>query len=211
MKKIVFTPLRIATVLFATVCATALTAAANPANPVDAEEQFQLADRHLKGRGVPQNTEEAVKWLKKAVEQGHSEAQVSLGWCYSEGKGVPKNDAEAMNLWHKAAAQGNTTAQANIAYSHWKGEGVPANLAEAVKWYKLSAKGGNPRAQFNLGMFYENGWGVPVDTNPNSTFNDKNGACFFNPRKLFPNSRVGKPAPRFSSRLIKFCDGPVFM
>ena len=43
------------------------------------------------GQGVPQDYAEAVRWYRKAAEQGHSDAQFSLGSAYAEGKGVPQD------------------------------------------------------------------------------------------------------------------------
>ena len=42
------------------------------------------------GRGVPQDDTEAVKWYRKAAEQGHAEAQNNLGVMYLNGRGVPQ-------------------------------------------------------------------------------------------------------------------------
>jgi TPR repeat protein len=39
---------------------------------------------------------EAVKWYRKAGEQGYADAQFELGRCYSEGLGVAKDNAEAV-------------------------------------------------------------------------------------------------------------------
>ena len=59
-----------------------------------------------KGKGVPQDDAEAVKWYRKAAEQGNADAQNWLGWMYQNGKGVPPDDAEAVEWYRKAAEQG---------------------------------------------------------------------------------------------------------
>ena len=46
---------------------------------------------HSKGEGIPQNLSEALKWYRKAADQGHAKAQNDLGVLYYEGEGVPKN------------------------------------------------------------------------------------------------------------------------
>ena len=63
------------------------------------------------GDGVPENDAEAVKWYRKAADQGHASAQYNLGVMYSNGEGVPENDAEAVKWYRKAADQGNAMAQ----------------------------------------------------------------------------------------------------
>ena len=54
---------------------------------------------------------EAVKWYRKAADQGHAKAQYNLGWCYANGEGVAKNISEAVKWYRKAAEQGDENAQ----------------------------------------------------------------------------------------------------
>ena len=42
------------------------------------------------------NQYEAVKWYRKAAEQGLAEAQSALGSCYANGRGVDKDYLEAI-------------------------------------------------------------------------------------------------------------------
>ena len=56
---------------------------------------------YKEGKGVPQDDAEAVKWYRKAAEQGHADAQTILGMMYKEGKGVPQDDAEAVKWYLK--------------------------------------------------------------------------------------------------------------
>jgi TPR repeat protein len=51
---------------------------------------------YAKGRGVPQDDAEAVKWYRKAAEQGDANAQYNLGQGYGDGQGVPQDHAEAV-------------------------------------------------------------------------------------------------------------------
>ena len=48
----------------------------------DADAQFELAGLYAEGDGVKQNLTEAVKWYRKAAEQGHDGAQFKLGLSY---------------------------------------------------------------------------------------------------------------------------------
>ena len=43
---------------------------------------------------------EAVRWYRKAAEQGHAEAQYNLGSCYDNGDGVAKDEIEAYAYWN---------------------------------------------------------------------------------------------------------------
>ena len=54
------------------------------------------------GRGVPQDDAEAGIWLRKAAEQGHANAQFSLGMRCANGRSVQQDDAEAVTWFRKA-------------------------------------------------------------------------------------------------------------
>ena len=58
------------------------------------------------GEGVREDKEEAVKWFRKAAEQGIAEAQFQLGNCYFNGEGVREDKTEALKWFRKAAEQG---------------------------------------------------------------------------------------------------------
>ena len=55
--------------------------------------------------------EEAVKWWRKAADDGHAKAQFRLGESYATGKGVEQKDVnEAAKWYRKAAEQGHEEA-----------------------------------------------------------------------------------------------------
>ena len=60
-----------------------------------------------KGTGVAQDDRKALKWLRKAAEQGQASAQIYLGWMYKEGRGVAQDDRKAVEWLRKAAEQGH--------------------------------------------------------------------------------------------------------
>ena len=62
--------------------------------------RYELGFLYGHGKGVEQDHAEAVKWYRKAAEQGHVEAQYELRFAYDLGDevfgdGVPQDDAEA--------------------------------------------------------------------------------------------------------------------
>jgi TPR repeat protein len=63
------------------------------------------------GRGVVQSDAEAVKWYRKAADQGNVSAQLNLGFMYGNGRGVAQSDAEAVKWHRKAAQQGDQEAK----------------------------------------------------------------------------------------------------
>ena len=58
------------------------------------------------GYGVSQDDSEAVKWYRKAAEQGDADAQYNLGWMYKNGYGISQDDSEAVKWFRKVAEQG---------------------------------------------------------------------------------------------------------
>lgn len=60
----------------------------------DAKAQFSLGEMYYIGDSVPQDYGEAVKWFRKAADQGYAEAQEpqfvsTMGFMYDIGQGVP--------------------------------------------------------------------------------------------------------------------------
>ena len=107
--------------------------------------------------------EEAVKWYRKAAEQGDTQAQRNLGIMYSSGSGVVKDEAEAVKWWRKAGEKGDATAQRGLGGSYANGRGIPKDETEAVKWWRKAAEQGETQAQHHLGLQYALGEGVPKD------------------------------------------------
>jgi hypothetical protein len=104
---------------------------------------------------------EAMRWDRKAADQGNAGAQSNVGWLYQNGLAVPQDYVEAMRWYRKAADQGFATAQDNIGALYANGWGVPKDYAEAMRWFRKAADQGYAGAQKHVGLLYENGLGVP--------------------------------------------------
>ena len=129
---------------------------------IDSAVRKQAEEYYDKGiRFRVTNEEEAVKWYRKAAEQGHADAQSDLGHAYSDGKGVPKDEKEAAKWYKKAAEQDFSGAQCMLGYAYYHGKGVPEDKKEAVKWFNKAADQEEYFAQYFLGWAYEHGEGVP--------------------------------------------------
>tara|TARA_Y100000589_G_C26976877_1_gene556914 strand:- start:65 stop:787 length:723 start_codon:yes stop_codon:yes gene_type:complete len=89
----------------------------------DADAQFELAGLYAEGNGVKQNLTEAVKWYRKAAEQGHDGAQYKLGLSYQNGKGVPQSDTDAY-IWLNISAENGAPLN---------GRGKAGELADGVR------------------------------------------------------------------------------
>ncbi|MBI4640388.1 MAG: SEL1-like repeat protein [Candidatus Tectomicrobia bacterium] len=126
----------------------------------DIEAQFTLSNVYDQGNGVPKDSSESLKWLRKAAEQNHPKAQLFLGLRYHYGKNVSKDDIESTKWIRKAAEQGNAEAQFLLGSCYSKGKGVAKDAQETIKWYQKSAEQGVPEAQAALGACYAEGFGV---------------------------------------------------
>jgi TPR repeat protein len=122
---------------------------------------YRTGEAYYLGKGVPKNYNEALKWYRKAAEQGHALAQNSVGACCEKGRGVPQDHTQAVKWYRKAAEQGEAYAQNNLGACYANGTGVLEDRAEAVKWYRKAAEQGNVLAKTNLGLLNEKGEEVP--------------------------------------------------
>lgn len=121
---------------------TALEAKYHPvAEAGDAEAQFQLGMLY---NGYAPETDrkvrktEALRWFRKAAEQGHIEALYWTGLYYRFGLEVVAMDQAEANAWFlKAAEKGHTGAMMKLGR------------------FREAADLGDPRAQYHLGTQYE--------------------------------------------------------
>ena len=112
---------------------------------------------------MAKNLSEAAVWYRKAAEQGHADAQNSLGSMYQFGEGVPQDNAKAVRWYQKAMDQGLGEAYTNLGYMYDGGLGVKQDKQKAVKLYLTGAEKGSLNAMLNLGVSYWKGEGVSKD------------------------------------------------
>ena len=93
---------------------------------------------YAKGEGVPQNDAEAVKWYRKAAEQGYTDCPIqTLGIMYTYGTVGIRPAGLVFRV---------------------KGDNVLRDYQEAVKWYRKAAEQGDRRGQgTDLGVKYATG------------------------------------------------------
>ncbi len=65
--------------------------------------QYTLGLMYEQGQGLPQDYQQAVKWLSRAAVQGVPQAQFELGTLYARGLGVPQ-DYVVAHAWINLAA-----------------------------------------------------------------------------------------------------------
>jgi TPR repeat protein len=92
---------------------------------------------------VPQDYEEAVRWFRKAAEQGDRDAQTNLGSLYLLGDRLPQDYSEALKWLRAAADQGHPLAQTKLGIMYEDGKGVPQDRVQAYMWFSLAAAQGS--------------------------------------------------------------------
>src|SRR5512146_2349074 len=93
----------------------------------DAKAQHYLGIFHY----AKKDYDSAVRWMRKAAEQGDADSQTCLGECYELGRGVAQDYAEALRWYRKAADQGWPAAECDVGNVYAAGKGVMRDFAEA--------------------------------------------------------------------------------
>jgi TPR repeat protein len=109
-------------------------------NPV---AQNNLGIMYLDGKGVAQNTSEAIRYLSLSAAAGSSLGQNNLGGLYRDGKGVPRDYGKAAQWFAASAGQGNSAGMYNLGLMYEMGQGIKAEPFHAYMWYALAADQGN--------------------------------------------------------------------
>jgi TPR repeat protein len=136
--------------------ATPMQAIAEAKPTHDNAKQLEEANQAYKNK----NYQKAFVLYSLLAEQGHTDAQFSLGRMYDHGEGVSHDTGQAVQWYRKAAEQGNAKAQFNLGVMYANGEGVNKDKVKTFQWYRKAAEQGYTNAQFNLGWMYEKGDGV---------------------------------------------------
>ncbi len=130
----------------------------------DAEAQYKLSEYYLPNTETV--SEEGLKWLKLAAENGNAEAQWTMAKSFLRGwYGMTKNDEQYVFWLSKAANNPDLENNKNWISSaqFWLGElyeegahGVEKNISEFIRWAKKAAFNGYGSAAFSLGLYYKN-------------------------------------------------------
>ena len=104
--------------------------------------QYVLAEVYVREkRGMMPSNPEALKWFRKAAENGVPEAQGFLGFLYEIGY-MPGDAADSAMWYRRAAEQGENSAQRALAIIYYEGrEGVPRDPVQSYLWLSLAAQG----------------------------------------------------------------------
>jgi len=133
-----------------------LTALTSQADSGNANAQFTLGSRYLRGEGVEQDNFAALRWFTLAAESGNANAQYNIAVMYLNGIGVVKDPAQAVTWFVRAADNGDPPSQYTLAVLLFNGQlGVPQNVPQAYKWFTLAGAAGHQAAAANAVLVQE--------------------------------------------------------
>lgn len=117
------------------------------ANDGDPAAQTQLGVAYARGTGVEMDQKEAVKWYRKAADQGYVNAQWNLAFRYVRGEGVEANNEQAVDYFRLAADQGYPPAEFDLGMMYLQGMGVSRSRTTALDWITKAADHGYKEAE----------------------------------------------------------------
>ena len=100
---------------------------------------------------MPQNLDEAVRWLERAANAGFVPAQFRLAGLNEKGEGVKKDLQAARRLYLAAANKGHAKAMHNLAVLHAEGIDGKPDYKVAAQWFRKAAAYGVDRQPVQSG------------------------------------------------------------
>ena len=98
------------------------------------------------------DSEEGIRWLKAAAQNGNNHAAYALGKEYLRGQEVPKDAVVAASCLRQAAEVDNPWAQYLLGETCiCRGDGVEKDDDAAYRWFRSAASRGHTYAQFFCG------------------------------------------------------------
>jgi len=107
--------------------------------------------------------QQALEFLKKAVNKNHIPSMIEMGLLYSIGKLVPRNREKAIEYWTMAKNLGSKEAEVRIAISNLNDSTFSKNTIADFMILKNHAEQGSIFAETALGYCYEKGVGTKED------------------------------------------------
>jgi TPR repeat protein len=105
--------------------------------------QFNLGMMCEAGFGTKKNITDAMKWLRKAANQGDALAADRISYFYHDGIGVKADSTESAKWCRIAAESGYANAQNYLGMMYEDGDGVPKDIIQAYMWNTLAAAQNN--------------------------------------------------------------------
>lgn len=120
------------------------------------DNQLRLGIMHAFGLGgVSKDSNNALKFINKAADQGYAPSVNLLGALYVYGlDNIKRDHVEAVKWFKKAAKQNYPPAINNMGMMLWNSWGTKQNRDEALKKFNDAAEKGYAPAMNNLGVAY---------------------------------------------------------
>lgn len=132
----------------------------------EAETYYLRGMDFYRGRGVPKDFSKALINLIEAADDGHAEAQATLGDFYLSGIGTFIDGAKATEYYLKAAERGNPRGLHGVVAAYLgeiHGSSLERNSNKAFEASRQSADQGNWMGLYDLARMYSTGIGVGRD------------------------------------------------
>ena len=123
------------------------------------DSQFALALQYLNSK----QSDESVKWFKKAAKHGHPGATYYYGYQLFNGIGIAQDKKVGISCFTKASKLGFPMADYQLGVIYREGNGVEKDMDKAFEYIKSAAHHGNDNAKWVLGNMYLKGEGTAVD------------------------------------------------
>lgn len=120
-----------------------------------APASFRMADFYLRGRGLPQDVERAMRMLHDLSDRDYGPASARLGDLYRDGDNVQLDYSRAISFYELALEQGFERAELRIARMIHNGWGMDRDLKTALAVYLRHGRKGDAGAAYNVGQVME--------------------------------------------------------
>jgi TPR repeat protein len=112
---------------------------------------------------IAKDQREAVRWLGRAAQAEHAEAQFALAQAFAVGNGVSADRSLAIAWLERAAENKHTPAMLSLARLRDEGLGMPQDRAAASLLVQNAAELGDAHAQYVLAERLSDGVGFDID------------------------------------------------
>ena len=114
--------------------------------------------------GMSKDYGEAIKWYRKAADNGNTDGMMKIADLYYDGNGVSQDYGKDMEWYQRAVDNGNTDCMMiDTGNLYYDGDGVSEDYGKAMEWYRKAADNGNTFGMMKICDLYSNENGVSQD------------------------------------------------
>jgi TPR repeat protein len=126
-----------------------------------------LGVAYLKGQGVDQNIDEAVRYTKTAADNNDLIALDTMGYFYKNGIGnIVKDACKANEFYKRSSDLGSAAGMFSLAIVYFEGSCVNKDRKRGYDLLKSAAAAGNPEAVAGLKFMHDQGLDKGLDATP---------------------------------------------